>query len=246
MKKYFIFAFMFLFMFTLVSADDIGTFKLNQEMQITNYCQSGVCTYVTLVSLEFPNGTIVYPNTNMTKTNQFYNYTFTPNDIGEYTFVTCGDSIIDVCDSDTFNVTFTGKQTYQGINIILLVFFSILLFSYHNLSKKINYDKWYTGIVNKYRNKNYVKMVFSSVWYNLIKNKFGLYYVLGFPIMILLTDIIFTYNVTSLSAIMEASMFIYSWGVLIFGVMLFGQFQEFMNTILDDVKKLNWGISGDE
>ena len=117
MKNY-LFVFLFLmFILPLVSAENIGTYKVNQPMEITNYCQAGNCSYVTLISLEYPNGTITYPNTNMTNNSaKSFNYSFTPDTIGEYTFVTCGDSLIVVCDSDSFDVTYTGRQcdTFRG------------------------------------------------------------------------------------------------------------------------------------
>ena len=245
MKRYFFFALMITLLISLVSADNIGDFQLNQPMEITNYCQAGVCTYITLVSLELPNGTILYPNTNMTKNEQVYNYSFTPTEIGEYTFVTCGDSTIAVCDSDTFNSTYTGKDTFVGISIILLIFFSSILGGVIYLNRKINYDKWYKSILKKYEHKNYFKFTMSMIGYNLIKNTFGIYYLIGFPIMIIITDIILTYNISSLTDLAEVTMFVYSWGVLLIGLMLGGQLQEFIVKIVEDIKNLNWGFDNE-
>jgi len=232
----------------LISAENIGTYKLNQPMEITNYCQSGNCSYVKLISLEYPNGTIVYPNTNMTPdiTNQTYNYSFTPDAIGEYTFVTCGDSLIVVCDSDTFDVTYTGKETFIGINIILLLFFIALLIGIINLNHRINYKKWYGNILKKYEHKNYVKIVLSSIAYNLMKNTFGIYYLFGFPIIIILTDIVLIYNIESLIPIITNFLYIYSWSAILIGVMFVGQLQEFIKTIIEDFKNIQWGIGKDE
>jgi hypothetical protein len=245
MKKYFVGVFIFIFMFTLVSAENIGNFQVDQPMEITNYCQAGVCTYITLVSLELPNGSIVYPDASMTKNNQAYNYSYTPDQIGEYTFVTCGDSLIAICDSDTFDVSYNGQDTFVGVNIILLIFFSSFIILFMYLHKKVNFDKWYSSIMKKYEHKNYFKMTMSMVGYNLIKNTFGIYYLIGFPIMIILTDIVLTYNITSLIGFMTISMYIYAWGVLLIGLMLGGQLQEFIYRIVDDAKNLNWGISNE-
>lgn len=245
MKRYFFFLLMATFLITLVSADNIGTFKVNEPMEITNYCQAGVCTYITLVSLEYPNGTIIYPDTNMSKNEQAYNYSFTPTEIGEYTFVTCGDSTIAICDSDTFDTTYTGKDTFIGINIILLIFFSAILSGVIYLNRKINYEKWYKSILKKYEHKNYFKFITSMVGYNLIKNTFGIYYLIGFPIMIILTDIILTYNILPLIDIAEVTMFIYTWGVLLIGLMLGGQLQEFIVKLVEDIKNSNWGFDNE-
>ena len=243
MKPY-LFVFLFLmFILPLASAENIGTYKVNQPMEITNYCQAGNCSYVTLVSLEYPNGTMTYPNANLTNNSaQAFNYSFTPDQIGEYTFVTCGDSLIVVCDSDSFDVTYTGKDTFVGVNIILLIFFIALLLGVIYMNHKIDYKRWYNNILCKYENKNYVKIVLSSVAYNLIKNTFGIYYLFGFPIIIIVTDIVLIYNIESLVPIMTNLLYIYSWMALLIGVMFLGQLQEFIRTILEDFKNIQWGI----
>lgn len=229
----------------LASADNIGMYKLDEPMEITNYCQAGDCSYVSLISVEFPNGTMIYPNSSMTPdiTNKIYNSSFTPDLIGKYTFVTCGDSTITVCDSDYFDVTYTGKETFIGISIILLLFFISLLIGIINLNHKINYEKWYKSILTKYENKNYVKIMLSAIAYNLIKNPFGIYYLFGFPIILIITDIILTYNIETLVPIITNFMYIYAWSAILIGIMFLGQLQEFIMTILDDFKNIQWGIS---
>jgi len=229
----------------LVSAENIGLYKQNEAMEITNYCQAGDCSYVNLISIEFPNGTMIYPNTNMTPdaSNKTYNYSFTPDLIGEYTFVTCGDSTIAVCDSDSFDVTYTGDETFVGVNIMLLIFFVSLLVGMIQLNRRVNYEKWYKSILNKYESKNYVKITLSAVLYNLVKNTFGIYYLFGFPIMLIITDIILTYNIASLVPIITNFMYIYAWSAIIIGVMFIGQLQEFIMTILDDFKNIQWGFN---
>lgn len=117
----------------MVSAESIGTYKINEEMQITNYCQSGSCTYMNLVSLEFPNGTIIYPDTAMTNNNQVFNSTFTPDQLGIFKLKTCGNpNGVVVCDSDTFEVTSTGAGGSMFFLILLtsiaMIFFIASLF----------------------------------------------------------------------------------------------------------------------
>lgn len=243
MKKQFIFLFVFVILLSSISAISIGTYKIDEGMQITNYCGAGVCTYITLQSLEYPNGTIDYPNINMTKNGQAYNYSFTPEDFGTYSIVTCGDSTINVCDSDTFFVNFNGEENSIATMIILLLFFVGLFLGYYYLNKTVNYEKWYNGILKKYQSKNYVKLVFSSVGYNLVKNKVGNYYFLGFPIVLILVDIVMSYNIVSLVALFENLIFVYSLGVLMIAFLLFGQAQEFIYKVIDDALKDSWGIT---
>ncbi len=242
MRKLVCFSFMFFFMFALVSAENIGDYKVDDTMEITNYCQAGSCTYITLVSLELPNGTIIYPNTNMTKNGQVYNFTYIPDQIGEFTFVTTGDPSSVIYDSDTFDVSYNGSKTFVGVNIILLLFFVSLLLGVVFLNRKVNYEKWYAKILEKYKYKNFFKMTISMVGYNLMKNTFGIYYLIGFPIIIILTDIVLTYNVVALVGLMTISMYVYAWGVLLIGLMLGGKLQEFIHTIKEDGENLMWGV----
>ncbi len=244
MNKQVILILMMVLMLTTISAEFIGTFQLDEEMQITNYCQSGVCTYITLNSLEYPNGTIIYPNVNMTKNGQAYNYSFTPTIMGTHTITTCGDSIVDVCDKDNFFVNFNGEDNSIGTMIILLLFFSSLFIGYYYLNDNIDYDKWYNGILKKYENKNYVKLSFSAMGYHLIRNKAGNYYMLGFPVLLLITDMIMSYNINSLFTLAENIIFVYSLGIFYITFLFFGQAQELVIKLKDDIINMSWGIGG--
>jgi hypothetical protein len=107
----------------MVSAVNIGTFKLGTNVEITNYCASGTCTYANLSSVKYPDSSMIYINEAMTKTGINFNYTFTgANQIGEYTFVTCGnpDGVV-YCDSDTFTVTPNGFVNSPLFYIIIFL-----------------------------------------------------------------------------------------------------------------------------
>ncbi len=122
-----------IFLFSLASAESIGTFKVNEPMQITNYFQDGTCSYMNLVNLELPNNTIININTAMTNNNQAFNFSYTPTELGIYTFKTCGNpggNII--CNSDTFESTSTGTRGSMFFLILLtsiaMIFFIASLF----------------------------------------------------------------------------------------------------------------------
>lgn len=111
-----------LFLITLVSAESIGTFKQNQNMQITNYCTTGDCSYANLTSVQAPDGVVNYVNTLMTKNGQNFNYTYMVTQIGTYTFNTCADpGGTVVCDSDTFEVTPSGFTNNIAFYIIWII-----------------------------------------------------------------------------------------------------------------------------
>lgn len=122
-KKILIFiALAFMLVLPMVAAENIGSYKQNQEMQITNYCSDGTCSYMNLSSITIPNGTKVNYNIEMTKNVQDFNYTYTPTLIGEYEFNTCGNPSGNViCDSDTFDVTPSGFVGTLGFYILILI-----------------------------------------------------------------------------------------------------------------------------
>ena len=108
-----------MFLVSLVYAENIGTFEKNIEMQITNYCSTADCTYANLSSITYPNGTIIYFNEAMTQTENEFNYTYTPTEIGLYTFKTCSNPEgEDYCESDNFEVTNTGKDFSEGEGMV--------------------------------------------------------------------------------------------------------------------------------
>jgi len=124
MKQYLILGLLLLMVFPMVSADNIGTFQQNQEMQITNYCQAGDCTYINLTSITSPSPESILVNYNdaMTNNAQTFNYTYTPTKLGTYSFTSCGNpGGTVVCDSDTFEVTPSGLTGNLGFYVLFLV-----------------------------------------------------------------------------------------------------------------------------
>jgi hypothetical protein len=232
-------------MFALVSADSIGdNYKIDEEMQITNYCQSGTCTYINLSSIEYPNGTITYLNSPMTQDGQTFNYSFTPDQVGKYFFITWGDPSIEVRDKDSFSVTYNGESNNDSsIYIMLLLFVCALIFGYYRISKEVNYEKWYKNILRKYEDKNYIKSNFSFVFYSLAKDSLLIYYSLVFIVIMLLSDIVFMFNVISLIPIIEKIVFLYSLGIIAVGFLFIGKAQEFIMKLIDDLKDANWGMN---
>jgi len=129
-KKIYITLILGMFLISLVAAESIGDFKQNEKMQITNYCKVASCTYMNLTSLTLPNNTILNINTLMTKDGQNFNYSYTPIELGTYTFNTCGNPGGElICDSDTFLVTPSGKSGADN-----MVFFIVVILLLYGLS----------------------------------------------------------------------------------------------------------------
>jgi len=130
-NKLLIILFLGMFMFSMVSAESIGTVKVGDSIEITNYCKDASCTYMNLTSITYPNGTVENINSAMTKNGQNFNYTYTPSVIGVYSFNTCGNpSGTPICDSDTFEVTVSGSgyNSSGALTYFVILFVSVFLF----------------------------------------------------------------------------------------------------------------------
>ena len=236
----------FIFSFAFVSAENIGTFKLNEEMQITNYCSSGDCSSMNLSSITSPNGTLNYLNMEMTKNGQEFNYSFTPSFSGEYNFKTCANPLGDfTCDSDYFFVTSNGeiKDNMQLISRIFLILFCLLVIVAIQWNRKtINYDKWYSNLAKKYEKKNWTKFALGAVALNLMKNSWIFSYLVGLLGLLILTELTYFFNITSALEIMKIVLGLYSWSAIGVSLIFFSQVQEWIVGWLDDLQNLNWGI----
>jgi len=159
--------------------------------------------------------------------------------------VVCTDGVIFEEGSQCRTVTLAGKvvnDTTIIADIILLVFFLLLIIGFFIVTKDINFDQWHNSIIHKYENRNYIKLVLSSLMFNVIKNKFIIYYLIGLPILLLLMDMVYTFNLGGMIAIMQAVFYIYLVGILIVGLIFMSHVQEWLMDLLKQVKDLEWGV----
>jgi hypothetical protein len=110
------------------------------------------------------------------------------------------------------------------------------------LIHKVDLEKWHNSILTKYQNRNYIKLVLSSITYNILKNSMVIYYLLGLPILLLITDIVYMFGVTSMITVMSVLFGIYLIGVIILSMYLFSNVQEWFIDLLEEVKDMDWGI----
>lgn len=166
-------------------------------------------------------------------------------EVGFYNYaVSCQDDFGGVI-SGVFEVTMNGYNfdIFNALSyFILILFFTSLLILYSYSNNKINYDKWENKIIKKYENKNYIKLVLSSIGFNLLKNKFVLYYLLGIPLILIVTELSYVANVTILSQLMNVLSSIYLWCAVLIGLYFFGYVQEWLKDLFDKFKDLNWGM----
>ena len=116
-------------MFSLVSAESIGTYKFGSRIQLTQVCDN--CTQVNLTKVVYPNGTFallgLFP---MTKNNTNYNYSYTQTNVsGNYLYTTCGDlNGILTCEDMSFSINNVGSELTTGKTIIYFFLFIVIAF----------------------------------------------------------------------------------------------------------------------
>lgn len=166
--------------------------------------------------------------------------------LGEHAFyIWCNNSVLGGEARGTFDVTTTGlKLSIEDslVRIFLLIFFVALFAGLYHVVGGIDFKKWNDRIIEKYKSKNFVKMVLSILAYNILKNVFIIYYLIGLPIFLILKDITYTYNISGLILFMDVLLMVYIIGVLIVGIVFISYVQEWASDMLELVREMDWGV----
>jgi len=166
--------------------------------------------------------------------------------VGQYSVLfDCQDTSIGGFLEYPFYVTLSGEEFEIPESIAylsFLLFLSMLMGSLYVLQKSINFEKWNNKIISKYENKNYVKLVFSSIGYNLMKNAFVIYYLIGLAALVIITDFAYMASIVSITELMPSVLAIYSVGIIIVGIYFFGYVQEWLMNLLNQIRDMDWGM----
>jgi len=178
--------------------------------------------------------------------NGFFSSPAVTDRLGEYTVTLNCDGGGDYLSANFgYRVTQDGEEIgleHTIVNIFLILFLIGLALGAYLVNKNTDLEKLNNTIINRYENKNYVKLVFSSIWYNLMKNCYIIYYLLGLPIIILTTTMANSYNLTSIVEILKVFMIVYLVGLTLVGIFFLGQVQEWFMDLLNKVRDMEWGI----
>ena len=231
--------------FVTAEQDSLGTYKQGETITLLQIC--GTCSYNNITSIVFPNKSHVEYDVSMTKRGAEFTFDLTDTDqLGEYTINGFGD--LDGTDNawayDLY-VTLDGNPVELPnilTHIFLMIFFMALCLAYHTISDKIDYDQWYESIRCKYQDKNKIKVSLTSIAYTFAKETFMIYYLLFFPVVLLLKQLIGDLTINSLLPIMDAVIVIYFVGLAIVGLIFFGKIQEFIMKLKDDIQNDAWGL----
>ena len=243
-RKFYTF-FLLIFLISIVSATTLQNYKPQQvdvEFNFTSTCQDA--TYITLSTIITPNSTEII-NTNMTSTGGgSYSYNYTPNQIGQYDFTGISDGCL-----KTFAVyvpvTADGKLYDTGdslIRIFVAIFFILIMVGLHRVSKGINFDKWYEKIKEQYITRNFVKWSLAAIGFNIMKNSYIIYFMLGLPIMLMLQDLVFIYNITSIALYVKSLLLFYIVLIIVLGVVFLSYVQEWFMDFIKMIEDIDWGV----
>lgn len=229
---------------SLISATDLGNFVQNDCVTLYQACDS--CTFVNVTSVKQPNQTQIL---DQPMTNFGFDFTYeycNTSQIGGYKYNVCGDkggSI--VCEVIDFTITSDGNKLSTPdslVRIFLIIFFSVLLIVTHLIVRKVDFERWNNSIIEEYQQKNFVKMVLSALVFNIMKNVFIIYYLMGLPILMIVQNITYAYNITSLITFMNVLLLIYTVGIVIVGLVFLSYVQEWSMNMINLVREMDWGI----
>lgn len=237
--------FLVIFLTSLISAATLSQYPsktVNEEFSFCQVCENS--NFITLSNIETPNSTEII-NTNMTSTGGgSFCHNYTPTQVGRYDFRGISDGCL-----RTFavyvDITPNGKTYNTGeslVYIFISIFFISMMMGFYKLSNSINYEKWYENIKEKYITRNFVKWSLAAIAYNIMTNGFIVYILLGLPIILILTDLTFLFDITSVALYMQSLLYIYIVLIMVLGVVFLSFVQEWFMGFIEDIKNIDWGI----
>jgi hypothetical protein len=233
------------FLMSFISANTLESYNPKQVNENFTFCQT--CqdsSYITLSQIETPNSTDII-NSNMTSVGGgSFCYNYTPTQIGRYDFAGISDGCLKTF-AVSIEVTADGNVYNTGdslIRIFVSIFFILMMLGFHKMANAINYEKWYENIKEKYTTRNFVKWSLAAIAYNIMTNTYIIYFLLGLPIMLILTDLVYIYNVTSITLYMQSLLYIYISLIAVLGVVFLAFLQEWFMDFIEELQNLDWGV----
>lgn len=240
--KMFVIFFSCMILLSFISAESFGTFKQGEEIRISFNCNNA--TYFNISSITYPNSSVSVSDLPMSYFgNGEYNLTFSfTEDIGRYNV----KAISDGCDEtyyDYFLISSNGEDptySYLIASIFLILTFIGFGLLIHRDREKMEEEKYWDKMVKRYMEKNYLRFSSAVLWYNLKKNYYVLYYLIGLVIMLMVNDISLVFNLTAIYPVFNILLVLYILGALPVVIVFFGQVQEWLKDWSDKLNKINW------
>lgn len=235
-KKSIFLIFIFLFSLNFIVAEAISQrqdAQLNEPYIISQPCAS--CSYIN-ISVFNENG-VVLDNVPMTNNGSTWTYTFTPNTSVRHDVNGIGD--INGID-DSFAFYFYVEPINVSATIFMLIILAGVIIGLATIHHRTDFEKWYTNVLNK--DDLGVKSVFAAIKYSFMKDIYLVYYLLGFPMIFLITDLITYFNLSSIAYIFEVFSRIYTVGLVVPGIIILSNIIKTVREMAEDLTNKNWGI----
>jgi len=244
-KKNVILLMLFLFSISFITAEAIGQrqdAELNKIYLISQPCAT--CSYIN-ISVYNKNG-VVLNNVPMINNGSTWTYAFTPNTTLRHDVNGKGD-INGVADSFAFwfDVTLSGEQTGNSkvvASLIFLLFIVGLIVGLAMLQHRIDFEKWHDKILKKYEHKNFMKIILAGIGYSFMKDSFLIYYLLGWPLLIMVNDIAFTFGLESIYNLLTVCIDLYSVGLFFVGLIFIAGAWQILLELWDKFQNMKWGV----
>lgn len=241
--------FVILGMFLISFASAIPTYKYEEQIDYKITClNDGYCSNESYcnINIESPNSTLIVKNQNMTNNGSVHFYNLTNNQLGLY-FVTgyCYDDRITEKIDLNYLVSLSGEAKSFGDligSVFLIISLMTLIYLIHYFKTGFGFEQYYKKIMKQYENRNYVKTTLNSIAYNSLKNAWFWYYVIMLLVLMLVTDLAYNFNVISIYYTLEIILSLWTWGLILVGIVIFSYVQEFLVKLWEDLNDQGWGI----
>lgn len=245
MNYKFLTLFFFVFLLSFISVSALPTYPpqtVNEQFSFCQVCQDS--TYITLSNIETPNATELI-NANMTSTGSgSFCYNYTATQVGQYDFTGISDGCLQTF-AVGLEVTPDGKLYGTGdalMRMFVALFFVLMMFAFHRISLNVNYEKWYDKISKDYAIRNFVKFALAAILYNIMTNSYIVYFLLGLPIMLILVNFAFIYNITAIQLYIQALLYLYISMTIVLGVVFLSFAQEWFMDLIKMIQELDIGV----
>jgi hypothetical protein len=247
MNKLFLTFLIAIFLFAFVSPaslPSLGTFEQGQTVRITQVCSDA--TYINISSVSYPNSTIAVSNIEMTSAGSgefYYDFTST-NPLGRYDV----RQISDGCEKTFayyFEINLSGIQkdtTLIVSNIFLILLILVVIYVLHDKYKGANY-KDSNKKIGQSHTGNWGRTFMKTLGNNLMRNSFLWYYSLGWLLLIVLKELVSTFNSIEVYNFFVLVLDIYSFGFFLIIVVWIGILIHHFRFITDLISDLNLGVS---
>lgn len=166
---------------------------------------------------------------------------------GQYSImINCEDTDIGGFLEYTLSATPSGldhRLNFIIVSILLLTLLLITIATIAHYSGRFNFENLRNKIDGNLEQNNPIRATFLSLFYTLMSETFLLYYLLIWPILITLNELMITFGLLTLQTLIINMIDLYSIGLYIVGLLFIGQAYGFLRGVWNDFENFKWGTN---